>query len=337
MFAMFLWWATLLIVLGMVVAAPLPERLRAFGLFAFAATAWLLWGLYGAELFADLKWPPQAAEQVQTATPTPEGKDGPTVRLGQVGDLFGGINALFAALAFAGVGVAAYQQWRSTQIAFKQSIETTVFSAIELHHKIADGLMFDRDRIFPARYEQLIRLLQLSGKEPIDRAFPVSGRGVFAEVLLGISFDPANPSTYKTTIDNYAILQDQHNYVLGHYFRNFYQTLKLIDTDSSLESEGKQKYASLLRAQLSSDELAVLMVNCAGSMVDHGEFRRLLVRYRMLEHVPLRRNGHEYLHAGMKEHVVLSDDEALKQYLTEPSVPPPKQKFRGAFGSNPNV
>ena len=328
MFGMFLWWAALLIVLGMIVGAPLPGRLRAFGLFAFAATTWLLWGLYGAEYLADLKWPEGVVE---------EKKDGPTARLGQVGDLFGGVNALFAALAFAGVGIAAYQQWKSTQIAFKQSIETTFFSALELHHKITDGLQFDRDRVLPAEYEERKRLLRLIGKPEPEYSPVASGREVFAEVLRGVAYDANTASSYQTTIGNYKVLQTQHNYVLGHYFRNLYQILKLVDTDEVIDTRGKQKYASMLRAQLSSDELAVLMINCADSMVDQGEFRGLMVRYRMLEHAPLKKIGQEYLHAGMKQRVVLADESAMGQYMSEPQVPAKPKRYRGAFGSNPAV
>lgn len=345
MFEMFLWWATLLIVLGMVVGAPLPGRLRAFGLFAFAATAWLLWGLYGVEYIADLKWPEGTVEarcaanekQASDGNVPNENRDGPTARLGQVGDLFGGVNALFAALAFAGVGIAAYQQWRSTQIAFKQSIEATFFSALELHHKIIDGLKFDRDRVLPEKYEDLARMAHQRGRPAPEREPAVSGREVFAEVLLGISYAPNGRPTYQTTLDNYKLLQTKHNYVLGHYFRNLYQILKLIDRDEALDASGKQKYASMLRAQLSSDELATLMVNCTGMMVDQGEFRLLLVRYRMLEHAPLAKDGHEYLHAGMAQRVVLADECTMTQYMSEPQLPAKPDRHHGAFGASPTV
>lgn len=343
MFAMFLWWVALLIVLGMIVGAPLPGRLRAFGLFAFVSTVWLLWGLYGAEYFADLKWPERPSVQIQAtdthdlgAQERPE-KDGPTARLGQVGDLFGGVNALFAALAFAGVGVAAFQQWKSTQIAFKQSIETTFFSALELHHKITDGLQFDRDRVFPAEHNWMTKFCAQAAAPLPQLAPPVSGRGVFAEVLRGISYDPNGATTYTSTLENYRVLQVQHNYVLGHYFRNLYQILKLIDRDEALDIDGRQKYASMLRAQLSSDELAVLMVNCAGSMVDQGEFRLLLVRYRMLEHVPLKKVGQDYVHAGNQRSVVLADQRAMGQYMLGQPIQASPKRFKGAFGTNPTV
>ncbi|MCU7369492.1 putative phage abortive infection protein [Paucibacter sp. O1-1] len=338
---MFLLWSALMIVLFMVMAAPLPDRLRAFGLVAAVMTVWVLWALYGVEFLADRKWP-QAPDHVRVAVGQPAEPgvssapaDAPTVRLGQVGDLFGGVNALFAALAFAGVGIAAFQQWKSTRIAFKQSIESTFFSAVELHHRIADGLRFDRVHVFPAYHQSFEELARLAGTAIPKKGDPVAGRQVFPEVIQAISHGGAGTTAYEKLVSNYEVLQDKHNYVLGHYFRNLYQILKLLDSDDALDAAGRQKYASVLRAQLSSDELALLMVNCADKMVDDGEFRSLVVRYRLLEHIPMEKVGSEYLYTGQKGHVVLADEASIQQYLTESAVLRTPRTYQGAFGTNP--
>lgn len=343
--AFFLLWSALLIVLFMLMAAPLPERLRAFGLVAAVMTVWLLWALYGVEFIADLKWP-QKDNLVQTAIDPSKvtgasgvPSDPPTARLGQVGDLFGGINALFAALAFAGVGIAAFQQWKSTRIAFKQSIEATFFSTLELHHRIADGLRFDRVGIFPDEQNDINHLCRLAGSSLQPPAPPVSGRQVFPEIIRAISYKSHghghDVDRYQKLIENYWVLQNEHNYVLGHYFRNLYQILKLINDDETLDEPSRQKYASVLRAQLSSDELALVMVNCAGKTVDDGEFRALIVRYRLLEHIPLKKEGSDYLYTGQKGYVVLANDVSIRQYLVGPVVPPSARFYQGAFGTNP--
>jgi hypothetical protein len=79
------------------------------------------------------------------------------------------------------------------------------------------------------------------------------------------------------------------------------------------------------------------MLNCAGEKVDQGEFRALLVRYRMLEHAPLKKVGEEYLHSGKSERVVLADALSIKQYLSEPVIPSERPRYKGAFGANPAV
>ena len=323
---MFLIWVALLAVLFMLMAAPLPDRMRAFGLVGAAMTVWILWALYGVELLADAKWPQVLGSGIEA--------EGRTARLGQVGDLFGGVNALFAALAFAGVGIAAYQQWKTTRLGFKQSIESTFFSALELHHKIADGLSFERDRIFPSNYDIAAGIHHWVGKPQPERAPPARGRQVFVEVIKSIS-GSGNESSCEALIGKYRVLQNEHNYVLGHYFRNLYQILKLVDGDEALDTVGKQKYLSILRAQLSSDELALLLVNCVDKMVDDGEFRTLVVRYRMLEHIPLERQGSNYLYTGQSENVVLADEESIKQFLVEAEALKAHRVISGAFGTNP--
>jgi hypothetical protein len=82
-----------------------PFRLIAV-LFGGVILLWIWWWTHGIHIVA--------AKLVETQT------------LGQVGDLFGGINALFAAFAFAGVGVAAYYQhlsWKLLSVGGRESSE----------------------------------------------------------------------------------------------------------------------------------------------------------------------------------------------------------------------
>ncbi|MFI8749603.1 putative phage abortive infection protein [Vreelandella lionensis] len=61
--------------------------------------------------------------------------------------------------------------------------------------------------------------------------------------------------------ENYKFFQDSENHIVGHYFRGLYQILKFIDY-SDLTKEEKESYSRILRAQLSTDELALLYFNC---------------------------------------------------------------------------
>jgi len=351
--AMFLWWVTLLAVLAMVMLAEVPKRLRVWALVSGVLTVWFLWGWYGVELFADAKWPKtevaEKASAPSAATSQPLADtgankdkdkdkktgsgDAPTERLGQVGDLFGGINALFAALAFAGVVYAASLQAKSTLIASRQAIESMFFSALELHHRIADELQFDLTKMHPEKREEMLRFLRAAGvTKSSEQVMPAKGRTVFAAVLAWVASDG---TSYTSTIANYRYLQSRHNYVLGHYFRNLYQVLKLIDEGEALDGPSKQKFASILRAQLSSEELALLMVNCADDMVDEGQFRNLLVRYRMLEHLPLTKAGDQYVRSDGGYRVVLADASSIGQYKAERRIANVTEKLHGAFGTNP--
>jgi hypothetical protein len=181
--------------------------------------------------------------------------------------------------------------------------------------------------------EEVIRLLRAAGLVTSSQEVkPAKGRTVFAAVLVWVASDG---TSYTTTIANYRYLQSMHNYVLGHYFRNLYQVLKLIHESEALDGPSKQKFASILRAQLSSEELALLMVNCAGDMVDEGQFRNLLVRYRMLEHLPLTKAGDQYVRSDGGYRVVLADASSIGQYKAERRIANVTKKLHGAFGTNP--
>ncbi|NVK09437.1 MAG: hypothetical protein HWD89_10305 [Tenacibaculum sp.] len=64
------------------------------------------------------------------------------------------------------------------------------------------------------------------------------------------------------TVECYMKSYHQNQADLGHYFRNLYHTLKLIKEEDIIEN--KKRYSNLLRAQLSSYELALLFYNCLG-------------------------------------------------------------------------
>jgi hypothetical protein len=307
---LFLLWSLLLLTLVIIVTSPIPNRIRAVVFGGLIATTWLLWGLYGAEFLSDFV----DASKLQS--------------MGQVGDLFGGVNALFAALAFAGVAYASFMQADTNRLAHVQTFENTFFNAIELNNKIVDGLKFD-PRIFPE--STFDRTLRLAGRSPRTRIV-VEGREAFSAVLREIGEraegDPAEAAA------QYLFVQQSNNHVFGHYFRNLYQILKLIDShvESVISAEDKHRYSSFLRAQLSTNELAVLFLNCLEGVVDRGEFRNLIVRYRMLEHLPLTLvNGIYRTSTGLP----LANAEMIDQYLREiPLLMQVAPVSRGAFGKN---
>lgn len=331
----------------MIALADLPGKVRAYGLFAFVATVWLAWGLFGAEALHSFRLrassaveathgqgPPAAgaaAASGQMSSASPENDD--IAKLGQFGDSFGGINALFAALAFAGVAIAAYLQGRSTALTFKQSVENTFFSALDLHHRISDGLFFEPATVkyeTETTIEEQVRLAGQSDREEKE----ASGRAVFYAVIRKIARHTAR---HSDVVVRYAEIQNKHNHVLGHYFRNMYQILKLIDSEEALTAVEKRKYASILRAQLSSDELALLAINCQRSMVDEGQFRNLVVTYEMLEHLPLTHKDGNYVYQA-RDHVSMhvGDRLAMAEFLTRTQVASkPLTSGRGAFGRNP--
>ena len=86
------------------------------------------------------------------------------------------------------------------------------------------------------------------------------------------------------TLKQYMEMYKSHQADLGHYFRNIYHILKFIDGSKEIEESEKYKYASLLRALLSSYELIIIFYNCLG---DYGikKFKPLIEKYSFLKNI----------------------------------------------------
>nr|WP_276614289.1 putative phage abortive infection protein [Pseudomonas sp. TMW22090] len=104
----------------------------------------------------------------------------------------------------------------------------------------------------------------------------------------------------KILTDNSQLFLDNHVASVGHYFRNLYQIMKYIDGlgKSSMNITGKavvgmelrrtlrlyrrqRDYANMLRAQLSSNEVACLFMNCMTTQ-GHG-LRYYVEKYSLLK------------------------------------------------------
>lgn len=181
-------------------------------------------------------------------------------------------------------------QSKAEKALHQQAFENTFFNMLNLHNNIVQNLEFTNLVGLGAYYDS-------QNKEC------VRGRNVFAklnalmshEVKLYIGHEEL---TFKTvdagqTTSRFHTLQTQNNQVLGHYFRNLYQIISFVDSYKSLTFEEKKKYLKILRSQLSSDELALLFLNCLDVSVDKGQFRQLLIRYELLKHLPFGSYGKE--------------------------------------------
>lgn len=207
-------------------------------------------------------------------------------KLGEFGDFLGGVlNPILTFLMFVGLIITiviqktelslARTEFKRTANALqeqsesskKQVIENTFFNLLNIHNETLNSLRFDSENLRCA----------LNIKE--DKAL---GRAVFSSILTWMH----DESDTQKTHENYTSFQDTENHVVGHYFRGLYQILKFID-ECGLPDNDKNRYSRLLRAQLSTDELAVLYFNCISPNVDSGQFRELLIKYRMLEHIKL--------------------------------------------------
>lgn len=65
---------------------------------------------------------------------------------------------------------------------------------------------------------------------------------------------------------SYQIYYSGYQSILGHYFRHLYQTFKYLNENISPKDKTQYSYAKMLRAQLSTFEQALLMINSISSL-----------------------------------------------------------------------
>ncbi|KDM89662.1 putative phage abortive infection protein [Photobacterium galatheae] len=210
--------------------------------------------------------------------------------LGTLGDSFGALNTLFSGFAFAGIIVSIYLQSKElketreeikaqgeqfklqTQALNKQNFETTFFQLLSLYNEILNSIYVEhkfgkeKSKIFG---REAVKVLYMN--KFMD--------GEYRHYLYYNGFKD-EPITEKHI--QYLDFHRVYGSVIGHYFRNIYQILKFVDESSVVD---KKLYTNLLRAQLSSSELALLFYNCL-SEIGSGKFKCLIEKYNFLEHLP---------------------------------------------------
>ncbi|WP_211355858.1 putative phage abortive infection protein [Colwellia echini] len=270
-----------------------------------------------------------------------------TDRGGVFGDFMGGvlnpILTFFTLFGLIATIVIQRQELRLARVEYEktadalgtQAVETTFFNILDLHHKIADSIKVDIDEISQKSKTEKVFSEMVLGTAKISRKSVFEGRVAFEEILNILSINSSSP---EEVIERYKFLQDHNNHVLGHYFRNLYQALKVIHSyeESLLSEKQKRKYTSILRAQLSTKELALLFINCLEGVSDKGQFKNLIIEYEMLEHLPIKKIENGYSLAGSK--LAVADDNMFLQFKNKKEFGLDFEKYYGgAFGQNKGV
>ncbi|WP_157305252.1 putative phage abortive infection protein [Chitinophaga tropicalis] len=156
-------------------------------------------------------------------------------------------------------------------------------------------------------FNQVVLQLKFKDKTDMygdDNPVEEYGRGVFDEAArrikrmceLRIMDDPDdsdNPYTHPVKSiaearyqmaeryhDNYYIYFEE---ILNHYFRSLYHIFKYIDKSELIKDDRKPYYASIVRSQLSQNELLAIMFNLIIYDYGYPQFLRLDKKYRILE------------------------------------------------------
>lgn len=220
-------------------------------------------------------WARWAVHAVASWSTTPE----QIAALGQTGDLFGGINALFAAYAFTGVAVAAYFQYRTfnhveeqvrlqSEQATRQAFEPLFFRLLELNRAAIPTELYSDVWRGPVDMTGAARGLT---KWLSTADFYGQLQNMSCEQLTSVIEEKLYKSFYRTNEDH-----------LGPYFRTLFRIFSLID-QSGLPPKEKIQYADIARSLLTRSELVLVMINSASER--GAEFRPLIQRYRLLRNL----------------------------------------------------
>ena len=145
-----------------------------------------------------------------------------------------------------------------------QRFESTFFQMVNLHNSIVSSMTVRSSN----------GKVQGSG---------VEGFQVIVNWLTQIWKSTENSSDPEISdiIVNYMILYDKLQHILGHYFRNLYHIFKFI---SRSDVEQERFYAALVRAQLSTFELLLILYNGL-SINGFNKFKPLIEKYSVFKNL----------------------------------------------------
>jgi len=159
----------------------------------------------------------------------------------------------------------------------KQRFETTFFSLLTLHNSIVNSIDLT---VKPIQY-----VLGDRSSTPNEKKY---GRDCFVTFYQGLKIAyHGEKKSHNENEDELEIVKNayfhffsKHEYDLAHYFRTLYHLIKFIDQS---EIQDKQRYVSLVRAQLSSHELLLLFYNCLS--VVGTKFKPYMAKYHFLKNM----------------------------------------------------
>ncbi len=212
---------------------------------------------------------------------------------GIFGDMFGSVNALFSGLAFVGflytivlqradlklqkhehdlsraeMAAQREQLVLQNETLRLQSFENTFFQLLRLHNDIVDAI----DLVRVGTGETTV-----TGRDCF-RVFYAS----FCERWKEAQPEDAASGTLERIRRTYLHFNAEIEPEAGHYFLTMYNILKYVDSSGVAN---KKQYTNLLRAQLSSYEVALLFYSC---LAERGspKFKPLVERYAFLKMLP---------------------------------------------------
>jgi len=200
---------------------------------------------------------------------------------GLFGDKFGAINALFSALAFAGIIFTIFLQKRELKLQ-REEMEETRGEFIKQNETLIQ-------QKFENTFFQLIgvhmeNVKSIDLRKTTDKTQIIAtGRDCFNNFYkkIGDQINSKETANLPITLQGYLNFYDANKSDLEHYFRHLYHIIKFVESSSI---DNKKTYTNFVRAQLSSYELANIFYNGL-STYGYDKMKPLLEKYALLKNL----------------------------------------------------
>ncbi|MGG3450205.1 putative phage abortive infection protein [Domibacillus aminovorans] len=161
----------------------------------------------------------------------------------------------------------------SNQTLIKQQFDSTFFKMIDLHNSIVKEMEY-RQKSSRSAFMFFWNYFVGEVRRDIFKKYDngdgvINGQKVERNIFLENYRNEQSVNAFVTSF------LSEHEYLLGHYFRNMYRIIKFIE-ESQLSKEEKRNYRGIFRAQLSTYELYLLFYNV--NYYDDGQNFRELIR-----------------------------------------------------------
>ncbi|MFT5067271.1 MAG: hypothetical protein ACJAWC_000180 [Yoonia sp.] len=204
---------------------------------------------------------------------------------GPAGDKFGGITALFSGLAFAGLIFTLFVQKKELQYQreelthlVSETRETKQHLEAQANHLKSQSDFVGKQTFENSFFQMMASLNQFISGMTINIASKShQGTDALEVMYRGINYSYATTHSIEKSYE-YEFNNRKND--LAPYYRQMYNILKFIDLSGV---QNKKFYANLLRAQLASCELSLLVCNGASA---HGKTKMapLMKKYEILKH-----------------------------------------------------
>lgn len=205
--------------------------------------------------------------------------------LGQWGDAFGALNALFSAFAFVAVLYTLRQQQKQIDDAATdqhlQRFEHTFYELLRLLREARDDVEFR----FSDNYEGS------SGQREPNSVGRVTGTQAFKRAQFEMKYWIDRDSTASASLTAAEVAEiylrcvlNRYESTFAPYYRLLYTILIRIKMDTKLTADEKHRFGNLLRSQLTSHEVALCCYN--GLAAVSGSFQNLLIEFKIPKYLP---------------------------------------------------